>query len=61
MRLEYESGLDQSIVDGLAKVGHVMYEGPYDSGFSSVTAIGCDGMKCTPMYDPRRQGSVTLV
>lgn len=61
MRIEYEAGLDQDVVDGLAQVGHRMFEGAYDSGFSSVTAIGCDDTKCTPTYDPRRNGSATVV
>lgn len=57
MRIDYEKGLKQSIVDGLDKVGHKMFEGEYASGFSSVTAIGCGGAEYAPVYDPRRQGS----
>lgn len=61
MQIEYEAGLDEDIVEGLKKVGHKMFEGPYDSGFSSVTAISVSDDKYSPVFDPRRQGSSSVI
>lgn len=61
MHIVYENGLDEDIVQGLKKVGHQMIEGPYDSGFSSVTAIGVSDGKFSPVFDPRRQGSSSVI
>lgn len=60
MEISHEADLNKDIVDGLKKVGHKMVQAPSDSGFSSVTAIGCDKNKCMPVYDPRRVGSSSI-
>lgn len=60
MRLEYERGIPDDIVEGLRKIGHVMYESPSDSGFASLTAIGRDGKKLVPVFDHRRKGSLEV-
>lgn len=57
MRLEYEEGIPDSIIEGLRVIGHQMYKAPSDSGFASLTAIGREGKKLMPVYDHRRMGS----
>lgn len=61
MEIEYEMGLEKSIINGLEALGHKMYLGPSDSGFSSLTAIGREGKKLVPVYDPRRLGSTSIL
>lgn len=60
MQLEYETGFSDEIVKGLEKIGHKMYLSPADHGFASLTAIGRDGNKLVPVYDPRRLGSSSV-
>lgn len=60
MRIEYEDGLSKELIDGLHKLGHEMHKGPSDMGFASLTAIGRDGNKLIPVYDPRRLGSSSV-
>lgn len=60
MELIYEEGLPDDIVSGLQAIGHKTVKGTADLGFASLTAIGREGKKLTPVYDPRRLGS-TLV
>lgn len=60
MRIEYEAGLASDVIEGLRKIGHHVFEGPYDSGFSSVTAISCNPNQYVPIFDPRRSGSKSV-
>lgn len=57
MRLQYEEGISNEIVNGLDRIGHKMYKSPSDSGFASLTAIGRNGNQLSAVYDPRRKGS----
>lgn len=59
MRLEYDEGFNKEIIDGLNKIGHEMYKSVAD-GFSALTAIGQNGGKLTPVFDPRRHGSTAV-
>lgn len=61
MRLEYEEGFKDSIVNGLLQKGHIMYQSPSDSGFAALTAIGRKGNKFEPVYDHRRCGSLEII
>lgn len=61
MEIDYELGLSKTIITGLESLGHKMHLGPSDSGFSSLTAIGRDGNKLIPVYDPRRLGSTSIL
>lgn len=60
MRLEYEAGFSNEIINGLEKIGHKMHLASPDSGFASLTAIGRDGNKLVPVFDPRRLGSSSV-
>lgn len=60
MRLEYEVGFNQEIIDDLSRIGHEMYKSPTASGFASLTAIGRNDKKLTPVYDSRRRGSTAV-
>lgn len=57
MRLEYELGISDNIINGLHEYGHEMYTKPPDSGFAALTAIGRRGKLLVPVYDHRRLGS----
>lgn len=59
MRLEYEPGLTDGLVQELQKIGHEMFLAPAD-GFVAVTAIGREHDKLVPVFDPRRLGSFSL-
>lgn len=61
MRLSYESGFPDNIIQGLANIGHEMYLTPSDSGFAALTAIAKSGNKFTPVYDYRRRGSIEII
>lgn len=60
MRLEYEVGFNQEIIDDLSRIGHDMYRSPTSNGFASLTAIGRNGKKLTTVFDPRRRGSTAV-
>ena len=61
MRLSYESGFPKDIVEGIAEIGHEMYETPSDSGFAALTAIARSDSKFTPVFDYRRRGSIEII
>lgn len=61
MRLDYESGFSDNIINGLSAKGHDMYLGPSDSGFAALTAIGRNGNQFVPVYDHRRGGSLEII
>lgn len=60
MRLDYEDGFPETFINDLQKFGHTMFKSPSDSGFASLTAIGRDGKKLVPIFDPRRRGSTAV-
>lgn len=60
MQLQYEKGVPDDIVAGLQSFGHKMVEGTPELGFAALTAIGRDGNKLVPVYDPRRLGSTSV-
>lgn len=60
MRLMYEEGLADDIVTGLESYGHTTIKANADLGFASLTAIGRNGHKLVPVYDPRRLGSTSV-
>lgn len=60
MHVIYEEGLSDEIVAGLSAIGHKMIKGTADHGFASLTAIGREGNKLVPVYDPRRRGSTSV-
>lgn len=60
MQITYEHRLDEDIVTGLESFGHKMSRANSDFGFTSLTAIGRDGNKLVPVYDPRRIGSTSV-
>lgn len=59
MRIEYEPGLSDEIIQGLQKIGHEMHLSPPD-GFVALTAISREGDKLVPVFDPRRLGSFSV-
>lgn len=61
MKLEYEPGFSDNMIQGLANIGHKMAQAPSDSGFAALTAIAKNGNKLTPVYDHRRRGSIEFV
>lgn len=60
MKLEYEAGFSNEIINGLDALGHELQLAATDSGFASLTAIGRDGNKLLAVYDPRRVGSSSV-
>lgn len=60
MRLEYENGFDDNIIDGLQQIGHQIFKTPSDGGFAALTAIGRKGKQIVPIFDQRRKGSVEV-
>lgn len=61
MKLFYEPGFPNDIIQGLTKIGHAMKQTPSDSGFAALTAIARDGNQLTPVYDHRRKGSIEII
>lgn len=61
MRLSYEPGFPDEIIQGLTTIGHQMYPTPSDSGFAALTAIAKTGKTFTPVYDLRRKGSKEII
>lgn len=61
MRLEYERGFSEDIIDGLREKGHEMYLSPPDSGFAALTAIARSPNQITPVFDRRRGGSREVI
>lgn len=61
MVVQYEQGFDSTIINGLAKIGHVLKEIPSDLGFASLTAISKENGKYVAVYDPRRGGSIAYI
>lgn len=61
MRISYEVGFNQTIVTGLEKLHHVMYEDPPDSGFAAMTAIAREGDDISAVADSRRSGSISFI
>lgn len=57
MYIDYESGFDQKILQGLAKVGHKVHNDTTLIGFTAITAIAREKYQLTPVYDIRRGGS----
>lgn len=60
MHLEYEMGFNQELIEDLSRIGHEMYKSPTASGFASLTAIGRNGKRLAPVFDPRRGGSTAV-
>lgn len=60
MEISYEQGLPDEVVKGLESFGHKMTPTSPDLGFASLTAIGREGNKLVPVYDPRRLGSTSV-
>lgn len=60
MRIEYETGFPENIVDDLKKIGHDMYKTPSDGGFAALTVIARDRGSLVPMFDLRRGGSTAV-
>lgn len=60
MEIQYEPGLDATIVEALQAIGHKMVPTD-DNGFAAVTAIAREGNKLTPVYDRRRLGSASVI
>lgn len=60
MQVLYEETLADDIVKGLQSIGHTTVKQTADLGFASLTAIGRDGKKLVPVYDPRRLGSTSV-
>lgn len=60
MYIDYEAGFDKTILRGLADIGHKVHEDTTPRGFVAITAIAREGNKLTPVYDPRRGGSVSV-
>lgn len=61
MVVQHEQGFDPEIIQGLAKIGHVLQEIPTDLVFASLTAISKENGKYVAVFDPRRGGSVAYV
>lgn len=59
MRIDYEPGVPDGIVQGLQKIGHEMHLSPLN-GFVGLTAIGREGSKLVPVFDPQRLGSFSV-
>ena len=60
MSVDFELGFDQTILDGLQGKQHTLSQAPVNSGFTSLTAIGRSGKQFIPVFDPRRQGSISV-
>lgn len=60
MQITYERTLVDDLVTGLESFGHKMVRANSDFGFASLTAIGRDGNRLVPVYDPRRLGSTSV-
>lgn len=60
MAIQYESGLDTSVVAGLVQRGHGMDELAPGVGFAAVTGISLKGENPEAFYDPRRGGSSAI-
>lgn len=62
MWVDYETGFDEAILEGLRKRGHVVKEKTPDAGFAAATAIVKNSLnKISAAFDSRRGGSVELV
>lgn len=62
MWVDYETGFDEAILDGLRKRGHVVKEKMPDAGFAAATAIVKNSRnKVSAAFDSRRGGSVEIV
>lgn len=57
MYIYYESGFNQTILQGLKEIGHLFLEETAVYGFAAVTGISREGNELKPVYDSRRQGS----
>uniref|UniRef100_A0A1B0D2V9 Gamma-glutamyltransferase n=1 Tax=Phlebotomus papatasi TaxID=29031 RepID=A0A1B0D2V9_PHLPP len=62
MRVDFENGLSEEIIQGLIERNHSMYEVSPGSGFAALTAISSDAKqsRVEGVYDPRRNGSVNV-
>lgn len=60
MRLEYEEGFPEQIVEELGKIGHEMFAANTKTGFASLTAVARDGDEYIAIFDPRRGGSAEV-
>lgn len=57
MYIDYETGFNETILQGLVDIGHKVYTEETVYGFVAVTGIGRMGNSLTPAYDTRRHGS----
>lgn len=53
-------GFSQTLVDGLKALGHNVTQQEPDAGFGALTAVGYDGDRLVPVFDPRRNGSADM-
>lgn len=62
MRIDYESKFDQSILQGLSDIGHVLHEAPSLDGFAAVGAISRNSVtgEISAVADARRKGTAAL-
>lgn len=57
MHVEYETGFNETILQGLVAIGHKIHTGETPYSFVAVTAIVREGDELIPVYDNRRHGS----
>ncbi|KAG4074340.1 hypothetical protein HA402_008749 [Bradysia odoriphaga] len=58
MYIDHEVGFNETILKGLASIGHKVQTDTTLYGFVAVTAIAREGDELTPVYDSRRGGSI---
>lgn len=62
MEIVYEMGVSNHIHTGLEALGHKMVFYPRaEIGITCLTAIGRDGNKLVPVFDPRCAGSTSIL
>lgn len=57
MHIQYESGFNETILQGLKDLGHKVSEESTTYGFVAVTGIARKGNELKPVHDNRRHGS----
>ncbi len=57
MYIQYENGINETILTGLIDLGHKVVEDKTTFGFVAATGIARKGNELTPVFDSRRHGS----
>lgn len=60
MVLNYETGFDSEMIEGLRDIGHIAEELPSDGGFAAMTAIAWEAHYYSSVVDPRRGGNTVV-